>query len=110
MSDWRDKFVWGRRGPGYVDQFPVDFYSIFHFFSGFLLGIWLVDWPIALMALVAWEIFENSSRGTKFWSEYMNLLMPGEDQLHYVGDSWGNLITDIVIGMIGYYVAITWVI
>ena len=111
ISDWRDMFVFGRRGPGYIDQFIVDFYSLFHFFSGFLLGVWFEDdWLIVLSILVFWEIVENSSRGTRFWREWVSLLLPGEDQTNYYGDSWGNLISDIIIGMIGYWVAITWVV
>jgi len=110
MSDWRERFVFGRRGPGLIDQFPVDFYSLFHFMSGFLLGMWFDEWYLPFAILVAWEIIENSQRGTKFWREYVSLLLPGDDQTNYYGDSWGNLITDIVIGMIGYYVALTWVV
>ena len=112
MSDWREKFVFGRKGPGLIDQFPIDFYSIIHFMSGFLLGIWFESdgFFIVLSILVAWEVIENSSRGTAFWRKYLSLLLPGDDQANYYGDSWGNLITDIIIGMIGYYVAITWVI
>ena len=106
---WRDALVWGRRGPGYTDQVIIDLWSIVHFISGTLLWKLGLDPYPAFLVLVAFEILENSSFGTAIFRALPDIVPMGKriaiirDQGHYVGDSWGNLIFDIIFGVAGYY-------
>jgi hypothetical protein len=104
MSDWRDNFVFGRRGPGYTDQVLLDLFSIVHFISGIILYLIGFEFVVAFGILIIFEVWENSELGTSFWRKYASRIWPS--QRNYVGDSWGNLIADIVVGSLGYFVGV----
>lgn len=104
MADWRDRFVFGRRGPGYTDQVLLDLFSIIHFLSGLILYLLGFEFVVAFGLLVIFEVWENSNAGTAFWRKYMARVFPS--QRSYYGDSWGNLIADIVVGVLGYFVGV----
>ena len=109
--------VWGRRGPGLIDQMIIDPWSIVHFVSGTVL--WFIGFDIyqTILILVIFEICENSRFGIAFFNQLPNrlyALVPAgkrnkiefiEAQKDYVGDSWGNLIFDIIFGVTGWLLA-----
>ena len=111
MADWRDSLVWGRRGPGYTDQMLFDLWSIVHFISGLTLWKLGVEPSTAVIILIAFEIIENSPIGTAFFRALPDIIPWGgriaivKDQGHYIGDSWGNLIFDVIFGVAGFYSA-----
>lgn len=108
--DWRDRLVIGRRGPGYTDQMLFDWWSLVHFTSGFILALIGLEFLVALALLILFEFWENSRFGVAFWRNISNnRFVPKiemfESQAEYQGDSWGNLVFDVIFGVAGFYVA-----
>ncbi len=105
---WRDRLVFGRRGPGYTDQMIFDWWSLVHFTSGFILAFLGAEFLVALAILVLFEFWENSRYGVNFWRTFPDWLPVKiemiESQKQYQGDSWGNLFFDILFGLAGFYV------
>jgi hypothetical protein len=109
--------VWGRRGPGLIDQMIIDWWSIVHFISG--TALWILGFDIYQTAviLIVFEIWENSRFGINFFNQLpgrIYALLPFakrakiefiEAQKDYVGDSWGNLVFDIIFGLSGWLIA-----
>ena len=105
---WRDRLVIGRRGPGYIDQMIFDWWSLVHFASGFFLAVLGLEFLVALGILILFEFWENSRFGIAFWRNVgMNSsrLEMFKSQADYRGDSWGNMIFDVLFGIAGFYVA-----
>lgn len=112
--------VWGRRGPGLTDQMIIDPWSIVHFISGTILWFIGFDFYQSIVILIIFEIWENSRFGIAFFNQLPNrlyALVPAgkrnkiefiEAQKDYVGDSWGNLIFDIIFGLSGWLIASTY--
>ena len=115
-----DFLVFGRRGPGRIDQMIVDWYTIFHFLTGvFLSWTGLFDFYQALTIAIIFEIWENSQFGVNFFRSLPKRLtswwptdsrgakhqMPDfiTSQADYVGDSWGNMIFDVLALLLGWY-------
>ena len=68
------------------DEEPLDWWSIVHFSSGFLLGLLGLDFWAALRLLIWWEVVEPDS-----WPSWL--------------ESRENQLTDIFIGMVGWGLA-----
>jgi hypothetical protein len=107
LSD--EKWVLGRRGPGSTDQVFVDSWSFVHFVSGAILFLIGFDLAIAIVILIAWEVFENSPIGTALWRSLPRLFPNSrtemiQSQSEYVGDSWGNMAFDVVFGILGWVI------
>lgn len=109
--DWRERLVIGRRGPGYIDQMLFDWWSLVHFASGFVLALLGLEFLVALALLVLFEFWENSRFGVAFWRSFGDTFGNStrldmiQSQSEYRGDSWGNLVFDVVFGVAGFYVA-----
>lgn len=103
MSWWNP--VIGRRGPGDNNQVLFDLWSIVHFISGILLWKLGVEANWALMILLVFEVVENYGGGVAFFNWLGNnfsgikLLEAEQD---YKGDSVGNVVSDMIIGSLGY--------
>ena len=107
MSD--ERWVLGRRGPGSTDQVFVDWWSLVHFVSGAILFLIGFDLDIAIVILIAWEVFENSPIGTALWRGLPRLFPSSkldmiQSQSEYVGDSWGNMAFDVAFGILGWVI------
>lgn len=102
-----ERWVLGRRGPGSTDQVFVDAWSTVHFLSGAILYLIGFDLDIAILILIAWEVFENSPIGTALWRSLPRFFPNSglemiDSQAEYVGDSWGNMAFDVVFGILGW--------
>ena len=100
--------VIGRRGPGKTDQVLFDLWSIIHFISGILLWKLGIEANWALMILIVFEIFENYGGGVAFFNWLGNnfgSIKFFEEQADYKGDSLGNVVSDVIIGSLGYILA-----
>ena len=102
--------VIGRRGPGQIDQVLFDWWSLVHVASGLIL--WKIGCPanLAFLLLVAFEVFEASGAGVWVfrqigkikWLQWLPII---ETQKSYQGDSYGNMVMDIIIGVIAFSLA-----
>ena len=71
----------------------VDFWSVVHFLTGLVIGLFLcllkaplgVALPIVVILLILWEIFEYY-----------------HPEIH---ETWPNLILDVLIGIVGFFIA-----
>lgn len=108
MAWWNP--VLGRRGPGEIDQVLFDVWTLVHFASGLIL--WKIGTPanVAFMLLLAFEVFEASGAGKMVfnwlgrikWLQWLPII---ESQKRYQGDSWGNMIVDMIVGILAFSLA-----
>ena len=99
--------VIGRRGSGLVDQALFDVWTLIHIGSATLLW-WLgIEPNVALALIVGFEIIENSGIGYAVFNWLGNNKLIGSipiigwllsSQSEYTGDSYGNLLSDIIVG------------
>jgi len=98
--------VLGRRGPGDVDQVLFDLWSIVHFVSGIMLWKLGFDANVAFMILIAFELVENYFGGVIFFNWFGAKMgrwgKVFSSQENYKGDSIGNMLTDIMFGILGF--------
>ena len=107
MAAWWNP-VLGRRGPGETDQVLFDFWSLVHFTSGVLLWKIGIEANIALMILIVAELLENYGGGVAVFNwlgRNFGWIKIFEGQTEYKGDSTGNMVSDIIIGTLGYVLA-----
>tara|TARA_B100000579_G_scaffold426027_1_gene432645 strand:+ start:4874 stop:5200 length:327 start_codon:yes stop_codon:yes gene_type:complete len=93
-----------------VDQVLFDGWTIVHFVSGVVL--WKIGCPanLAFALLLAFELFEASGLGVALfrwigkikWLQWLPII---ETQKRYTGDSFGNMVTDVIIGLLGFTLA-----
>tara|TARA_Y100001973_G_C5138358_1_gene301550 strand:- start:449 stop:805 length:357 start_codon:yes stop_codon:yes gene_type:complete len=100
--------VIGRRGPGTTDQVLFDAWSLVHFASGLLL--WKIGLPanVAIMVIVVAELIENFGGGVAFFNwlgRNFGWIKIFDGQEDYRGDSVGNMLMDIVIGITAFTLA-----
>ena len=72
----------------HIDQAIIDPWTAIHASSGLLLGLLGTCQASTLAIATLWEIIENLPTGRTIW------LLMGDD--HYNGDSWQNIISDIL--------------
>ena len=106
MSWWNP--VIGRRGPGTTDQVLFDAWSFVHFASGLLLWKLGLGANVAIMTLLVFELIENYGGGVLFFNwlgRNFGWIKIFNEQEDYRGDSTGNMVMDIVIGVSAYALA-----
>jgi hypothetical protein len=106
MAWWNP--VIGRRGPGDTDQVLFDAWSFIHFASGLLLWKLGLDANVAIMTLIVFELIENYGGGVAIFNwlgRNFGWIKLFDEQADYKGDSTGNMVMDILIGVAAYALA-----
>lgn len=106
MAWWNP--VIGRRGPGETDQVLFDAWSFVHFASGLILWKLGLDANVAIMTLIVFELIENYGGGVVVFNwlgRNFGWIKIFDEQADYQGDSTGNMVMDILIGVSAYALA-----
>lgn len=80
-------------------QDMFDLWTLVHFTSGLSLGLLLHTVPLSQQLMicgligVGWELWENSSSGIEWWQKH--------GHKEYAGDSTANLVTDVLVMVLG---------
>jgi len=104
MLEWGPILGGRSNDPQLADQRLLDIWSLIHAFSGWLLYSLGFQPALAFMLLIAFEVIENSGIGFWFFQKVFpqNIPLLSAGQSNYIGDSWGNMMSDIVIGSAVY--------
>lgn len=79
----------------------IDQYSLLHFAVGIVAYFWGFSWQLLLVLHILFELVENTPQGMYFITTYISLWPGGKSK----ADSSINMISDIVVSIVGWYVA-----